>query len=1130
MKKIPFLFVLIVIAGWNFLCQAAQLSLAQSDPAGSFTPVNAMNNYYVDPYTGSANFSLPLALPSLRESIPFSPKLVYSSRANNGWLGVGWKLDLGVIERSTKNGFPSYDSNDEFVFSFGDQQNELVKINSTEYRAKHSSADWQFLFNGEHWMVKDPLGRTYYFGLEDVFSDYSRTKDPQNPQKVFRWRLSKIVDNTGNALCITYLRDCIEIFYAEKSEASRASSRKDDYNYWTRIYFTNDRSDIVFSFRPGFIDDYPFAGRGRISRIHYHYQRQLIKQLVFEYESSPLTARSLLVRISERGNDGVTRNPPITFRYDASQPSYDTLAYTLLNRHILVRHDGRWNIRYAEHTELPTGEYSLTSDGFVNQDNIIFPVDWSTTKAEETGDESGFSWQITDRNVISWHSNLHLQGKKGQLFHIWTYLVMSFPYDEVVNLNIPFQDNCNAHYYYSDQRGRHGPFPLSTPLNLATLKGDWTKYIFRIDIFGYNFESDFSMNYQIGNTLGFWQALSSKARFFPDTILSEGFVWRGPNVAGDFNGGGKTDLGFYVRAINPSMNSSTTESFEVLVPFSNNDDEFYTPSNFLRYRTLPTPSNRRVHDIVLGDFNGDGKTDLALLEEDSRRIKLALSTGLRFQEQSDCSEEIPYTHPLAGDFNGDGLTDIAFLDLRNRSLPKIIIAWNRNARFQLDEGFTPEGISWRILEALTIGDYNGDGISEFAVWEQDERSIILFAPQNAWKRSITIPPQTSYYRLFSSDFNADNKADYLYYNSAQASVMYRNILTDLNTVSHNLNLSFSSIASLEHLPFQIGDFNGDSFTDFLLDQDSLGFEAAFSKAKNATDFLISIENGLGATLAFEYRPSSAYNNLQDDGTHGLPFVVPVISKVTLSDGISPPYVSNYVYAKGYFSPTQKEFRGFGYTLFMDNEKATTETYFLQDDIYKGRIQQQKIRDKDGRLMAETRNTWDHRTPYPGTFQVLLRQTDEYTYYEDGTSTQTQTTFAYDSYGNPILKKEWGDVGISGDEREEITEYSHNRADWLINYPSRRYLRAPDGTISQEEWFYYDDAQDFNTAPTQGLLTKTEIALYNPLSRTTQRAFQRYSYDEFGNLRTVTDPLGRITATEYDEQTHLYPARTTNALG
>ena len=76
----------------------------------SFSPEKAIKNFYLDPFSGAVNLSIPLFTPPGRKGAQPSLTLMYSSRNANGPFGWGWRMDIGYIERSTKEGVPNYNA------------------------------------------------------------------------------------------------------------------------------------------------------------------------------------------------------------------------------------------------------------------------------------------------------------------------------------------------------------------------------------------------------------------------------------------------------------------------------------------------------------------------------------------------------------------------------------------------------------------------------------------------------------------------------------------------------------------------------------------------------------------------------------------------------------------------------------------------------------------------------------------------------------------------------------------------------------------------------------------------------------------------------------------------------------
>ncbi|WP_329584375.1 FG-GAP-like repeat-containing protein [Kitasatospora sp. NBC_01250] len=119
--------------------------------------------------------------------------------------------------------------------------------------------------------------------------------------------------------------------------------------------------------------------------------------------------------------------------------------------------------------------------------------------------------------------------------------------------------------------------------------------------------------------------------------------------------------------------------------------------------------------IATGDFNGDGKTDVAGIDANNN---LMLYTG---DGQGHLAGGTPmlgttglwanFKAITAGDFNGDGHTDIAGIDANNN-----LMLYTGDGQGHLAAGTPMLGTngSWANFKAITAGDFNGDGKTDVA--------------------------------------------------------------------------------------------------------------------------------------------------------------------------------------------------------------------------------------------------------------------------------------------------------------------------------------------------------------------------------------------------------------------------------
>ncbi|MFC1699881.1 toxin TcdB middle/N-terminal domain-containing protein [Candidatus Omnitrophota bacterium] len=313
------------------------------------------------------------------------------------------------------------------------------------------------------------------------------------------------------------------------------------------------------------------------------------------------------------------------------------------------------------------------------------------------------------------------------------------------------------------------------------------------------------------------------------------------------------------------------------------------------------------------------------------------------------------------------------------------------------------------------------------------------------------------------------------------------------------------------------DFNGDGLTDAAAFDNQAFTWARLAAQGQVADLLQKITNSLGGSTEITYKSSVSYDNTGDDSECDLPFALQTVSAVTHSDGLGNAYYTFYSYADGLYSSSERETRGFGYVEVKDNEENISETYFYQDDIYKGLPYLTRILNRNGMLFAETAKTYDYSVPYSGcTFAYLV---EEIASNYDGyiIPKATKAIYEYDDYGNPTKLTSLGDVDIIGDERVQHTEYTYNTSSWIVDRPTHVWLIGIDSQNVSESWYYYD---------TTGNLMKEEVWL----DTTAGRLETSYTYDIYGNVETTTDARENTTTTTYEETYHTYPLTIRNVSG
>ncbi|KIC42768.1 hypothetical protein RA27_05345 [Ruegeria sp. ANG-R] len=180
---------------------------------------------------------------------------------------------------------------------------------------------------------------------------------------------------------------------------------------------------------------------------------------------------------------------------------------------------------------------------------------------------------------------------------------------------------------------------------------------------------------------------------------------------GDFNGDGLDDILFAWNYNN---------KLQLRTKFSDGDGSYSGAT----YTTTYSSSVFRHTDPLIGDFNGDGRDDVAVIREATNgKINFGIlasngdgTYGSRVTLTPYNNALVKYTAPLIGDFNGDGRDDITF-QWYSSTHRKIFI---RNYTSNEDGSFSLKGSAFGDGTVIYsrgdphVGDFNGDGRDDFA--------------------------------------------------------------------------------------------------------------------------------------------------------------------------------------------------------------------------------------------------------------------------------------------------------------------------------------------------------------------------------------------------------------------------------
>jgi RHS repeat-associated protein len=234
-----------------------------------------MDGFQVAGFTGAATYSYPIQVPPGPGGLQPSLELSYnsqevdaaSSRTQASWVGMGWSLDTGYIQRNM-NGTPNYLGDDTFTLVMKGAGGLLLPItdqdsdsNTIDYRLASDNL-WrirQYLATGDvwgypgdksTWVIFTPDGTQYYFGASDGMGGHAwYNAYPSTCASItmttWKWGLSRVRNIFGKELYYSY--------NAEYSPSPKYIGDCDGYRatinealYPDSISYGNSRYRVIF--------------------------------------------------------------------------------------------------------------------------------------------------------------------------------------------------------------------------------------------------------------------------------------------------------------------------------------------------------------------------------------------------------------------------------------------------------------------------------------------------------------------------------------------------------------------------------------------------------------------------------------------------------------------------------------------------------------------------------------------------------------------------------------------------------------------------------------------------------------------------------------------------------------------
>lgn len=691
---------------------------------------------------GSASYTIPINVPNGVGGMQPSISLNYNSQGGNGIMGMGWSLSaVSAITRVPNNIY-----NDKKVTGvqlnaedrFAIDGNRLIVTNmnygepTSEYHTELESyrtvtANGQLGTGPSSFTVKDAEGRTFEYGL----STNSRGLIP-GKMEPYMWLLEKVSDLNGNSMLYKYSNNAGELYLMSIEYTYPQNGSPAQYS----VDFTYDtKPDPQFSYLAG----YKIATTLKLNKIAVT-QKSPLKYIRTYNLNYALDYYTHLISVTELGNANLEKFSPTVFEYGEESNIHELSPTGLSFDGAVTYISGDYNgDGLSDFITLPKDYNNPQNynnwDLYLNTGNG-FSLTQSVPLGATPNDIKEYEKPV-GRNDITSFIDFNGDGKEDFLYRERDNIASGYDKYKI------FLSNGSSLNEYATifLNENYGPLWHTYPL-IGDFDGDGKTEVLVLRG-SLNVTSTSPLNYIIGENYLIPQGNTYLAPFLWNMPFDAAYT----SVSGltgsklfviDYDGDGKSE----VLSIWHNNGVNYAQVFRMNVSFDANNKPIIGNPAFVQVATdnYPTLS----HDIFPGDFNGDGITDyLTWIASSGWKIAYGNGNGkigeilnapaiINKPWVGASSSPLGMRPIIIGDFNGDGKSDIFdFTD--NNSVynwgspypPKIHYSKGNNYFEQKD--YNIPYIQLSILSSqYTLGDFNGDG--SVGLLFDYARSTLAFKP------------------------------------------------------------------------------------------------------------------------------------------------------------------------------------------------------------------------------------------------------------------------------------------------------------------------------------------------------------------------------------------------------------------